>query len=422
MPLLRLLRSGVSQILYGSLIGQGVLLAVSPILTRLYSASDFGALAAFTALATVCGGVATLSWDRAIVIPRSNASAGALAVLGLLSAALVSGATACMAWLWRERLDQILGTRIFASLWWLLPVTMLAMAAYAILSAHLVRVRDYGRLAARNAIQGVAQACSSVFLGLANVGVFGLVSSILVGRVASTSGVGFRRYRRKQLPSALRLRIVARRYRRFPFVSTWSRTLNSLGLQLPPLLIIALYGSVEAGLYALTIRVLAAPIGIVVDAVSQYFEGTFASRVRAREARLSSLLLRTTGALLGVAALPALAILLAGPWLFGWIFGAEWTSAGVFAQITVIYYAAQFAVAPVSRALLVLEKQFAQLSWDIGRMVATVVAVLIPGLLGLSLGSALVWLTVAQVCLYSALLWLCFTAARRRERSFQESS
>lgn len=418
MQLRRIFRSGVSQILSGSLIGQGVLLAVSPVLTRLYSASDFGALAAFTALATVCGGLATLSWDRAIVIPRSSTSARALVALGLVSGVLVSVLVAFLTWILRFWIDDLLGTTIFAVFWWLLPVTILSMVLYAVMSAHLVRERAYGRLALRNAIQGVAQAFSSVLFGLVNIGVFGLLSSIVVGRTLSVIGVGVRRRGRESLPSLARIRVIARRYRRFPLVSTWSRTLNSLGLQLPPLVIIAVYGSLEAGLYALTIRVLATPIGIVVDAVSQYFEGTFASMVRSRERHLSALLVRMVAILLVVAILPTLAVLFLGPTLFGWVFGTEWTAAGVFAQITVVYYLAQFVVAPVSRALLVLEKQFTQLAWDITRMITTCLAVLIPGLVGLSLSDALVWLTVAQVALYAALFALCLLAARGREKTF----
>lgn len=411
-----LLQSGVSRILTGTLIGQGTLLAVSPLLTRLYDVSDFGALAAFTALATVAGGIVSLSWERAIVIPCAELSARALAILTLASTAVMSALLTVLMWFGGPWLDTLLQTAgIFSAYWWLLPLTTMAMGTYSALSSTLIRDAAYGRLAVRNGIQGTSQALSSVVLGLLAVGPLGLLSSILVGRVASSVGMAGSRGERREWPSPLRVRVVARRYRRFPLVVTWSRVLNILGLQLPPLIVIAMYGSIEAGLYALTIRVLATPIGMVVDAVSQYFEGTFATRRRERSGRLSTLLLRISTRLLAVAVVPAIVVAVFGPVLFGFVFGAEWAVAGQYAQITVLFYLAQFAVAPISRALLVLERQYLQLAWDVSRTVLICAAVLLPGLCGLGLAAALIVLTIVQVAMYAALFLLCLFASRRAE-------
>src|SRR5687768_4677168 len=78
----RLVSHGAARILAGSALGQGILLAVSPLLTRLYTPRDFAALTAFTALATVLGSIVTLSWDRAIVVPTAEAQARSLMIVG----------------------------------------------------------------------------------------------------------------------------------------------------------------------------------------------------------------------------------------------------------------------------------------------------------------------------------------------------
>lgn len=411
--LITLLKGGVQKILFGSLIGQGMLLAVSPVLTRLYSPAEFGALSAFTAFATVLGGVATMSWERGIVIPRSDLSARALARLGVATAAIFSAVVGVVLYLTAPVIDRLLGVSAFADYGWLLPLTTFAMGLYAVVSSSLVRSKAYARLGARNAVQGSSQAISSIVLGLVIPGPIGLLSGILVGRVASVIGVA--RWRRRSRVGMARTRAIAKRYRRFPLVATWSRALNSLGLQLPALLIVALYGPVEAGLYALTIRVLATPIGIVVDAVSQYFEGTFAELVRTRAPGMQSLMRRIVVRLALLAVLPTVCILIFGPAMFGAVFGEQWRVAGTFAQITVVYYAVQFVVAPVSRTLLVLQRQFTQLAWDACRMTVTAVAVLVPGLMGAELAVALWALAASQIALYAVLLGLCWRAARAVE-------
>ncbi len=411
-----MLRGGISRILTGSLIGQGVLLAVSPLLTRLYQPTDFAALTVFTALATVTGSLITLSWDRAIVIPRSEIQALSVATLGLITVVALGIGLTIAAYLVGPTIDEVFGTRVFAPLWWLLPSTVVAMGIYSLLSSWLVRLKHYGRIAARNALQGVTQAISSVVLGLAGAGVFGLVSGMGVGRAVSLVGVmPWATFRGPHRQSWVRISATARRFRRFPLVATWSRAFNVVGLQLPPVLIVAIYGTWEAGLYALTVRVLATPVGIVTDAVSHYFEGIFAERVRMRSRRLRSVILMISGRLLLLSIVPAFVIAIFGPAMFAFVFGEEWRLAGTFAQLVVALYVAQFVVSPISRALLVLERQFAQLAWDIARMILTTFAVVFPMLVGATLGLALALLACTQVLLYGGLLILCLRAARRAE-------
>ena len=54
----------------------------------------------------------------------------------------------------------------------------------------------------------------------------------------------------------------------------------------------------------------------------------------------------TAGRLLIVGALPTAVLLLAGPWLFGLVFGPTWTEAGDYARILAVAYLAQFVVNP----------------------------------------------------------------------------
>lgn len=409
--------SGASRILTGSLVGQGVLLAVSPLLTRLYTPQDFGALAAFTALATVLGGLTTLSWERAIVIPRADANSKSLAILAIGSSLFMSGVVAGAALVGGPWLDNILGTTVLETLWWLLPLTTFTMGIYSIVSSLLVRQRAYGDLAIRNAVQGFSQAVSSVLLGVTGAGPIGLLSGIFVGRLASSLGVAWRVRRGRVSATRSRVRVVARRFRRFPLVLTWSRVLNSLGLQLPPLIVIAIYGSFEAGLYALTVRVLATPIGIVVDAVSQQFEGSFASRVRARAGGLSRLIQRVVGQLFVIGIFPTLVIVFFAPTLFAWVFGSEWTVAGQYAQVAIGCYLLQFAVSPISRCLIVLERQGTQLTWDVSRMVVTALAVFLPGYFGYSLFGALIVLSISQAVLYVVLFVISARVAADVEKA-----
>lgn len=411
----------VSRILLGSLIGQGTLLLVSPILTRLYAPEDFGAFAMITAVCAVLGSVSTLSWERAVVLPREEVDSRALVALGMITMAAIISIIAVLAFIGRELLAEWSGVPILSVYWWVIPVTLVAMAMNALVSAIIVRRQDYSGLAVRNASQGVAQAAWGVGLGALGASPLGLISSLAVGRFIGLFGLGIRR-RRIGIPRGQitgdRLVAAARRYKRFPLINAWSSAINSIGLQLPAILLIFLYGAVEAGLFALTVRVLAAPVGMIVDAVSKHFESTFARALRAEQPVLQSMVKGVVKRQALIGAIPALIVLIGSPVLFEWVFGAQWARAGTFAQVVLLAYLAQFIVVPVSRALVLLERQVEQFWWDVSRAVAAASAIIAVYLVQLDIVWALgAWASV-QVFSYLMMFLLVKRAARRGDADF----
>lgn len=412
-----LARAPVAKILLGSVLGQGAVLAVSPVLTRLYSPEHFSAFASLTAISAILGGLATLSWERATVLPRAEETARTLLVLGLLSAVAVSSLIALAAFTSRDWLADAAGVPLFAVYWWLIPLTVLFVAVFGIMSSWLVRAQDYTGLAVRNGVQGMSQALTSVLLGALHVVPLGLLLSTAAGRAAALLGVSRRLKHDGALPVTWRrMGATAATYKRFPLINTWSRLANALGAHLPIVLIVSLYGSVEVGLFALTVRVLAAPVGMIVDATSQWFEGAFARQFRDGRAGLRSFITASTARLLMVGIGPAVLIVATAPALFDLVFGATWREAGVFAQIVVASYLAQFCVAPISRSLVILGWQVTQLVWDVARAVVTLGAIATAAALDLTLTGCLVALTGAQVCSYLVLLALCLYASRRADQ------
>ena len=68
----------------GTAIGQAIYVFVTPILSRLYSPSDFGVLAIYAALLSILGTFTSLSYHLAIPLPEEDASAINLLVLSCL--------------------------------------------------------------------------------------------------------------------------------------------------------------------------------------------------------------------------------------------------------------------------------------------------------------------------------------------------
>ncbi|WIE79522.1 oligosaccharide flippase family protein [Curtobacterium sp. MCSS17_016] len=402
----------IATILVGTVLGQGLVVAISPLLTRLYTPADFGTLAVVTAVASILGAGATLGTDRALVVAHDRATTSALVALGLLSTLVVGVGTTGVAWVLRGHAARWFTAPALEDLWWAVPVTVVAVGVQRIASAVLARRQQHRSIAVRNACQGIGQSVWN--LAMAAAGPVGLVGGLAAGRIVAV--LGMVRFRRGdgERTTPRSLSAAARHHRRFLVITPWSSMLNVIGQQAPGLLIAALHGSVAAGFVALTMRVLGAPVGMVADATAQYAAGAFGLRIRSGDP-VRRLVLRLVVRLATAGAVAVLVVVLLGPTVFSTVFGAEWAVSGTHAQVLVPAFAVQVAASPVTQVLSMLQRQGAQLTWDASRLVVCAAAVLVPSVLGAPMPVVLVALASAMTVSYAAVLLLVVRATRRHD-------
>jgi O-antigen/teichoic acid export membrane protein len=408
---------GVSRILAGSAVGQGLVIISYPILARLYDPAEFGLLVVFTSVVSMIGVLSTASLEAAVLIPATEEEAASVAWASLTSVAFTAVLTAAIGWLVGPSVAAFLGAPELAGLWWLIALTVLALGVYLVLSEWMIRSRSYGTLARRNLLQGVGQVAAQIGLGLANVRPVGLLLGLGVGRLCGIGGAvshgGLLRQPRPRVPDVV---AAVRRYRRFPLVASWSKLLNTAGLQVPLLIVSVVYGEVGAGLLGLTVRVVGGPAAVIGQAVYQVFTAESSARVRGLDRDLASFTRSSVLRLLAIGVGPAALLVTISPVAFGVVFGEEWVDSGRFAQLLAIAYLAEFAVTPISQTLFLLERQGVQLAWDSTRLLLTTGGPVLCGVLGASITTAVAVLAAAHVASYGMLYLLSIRAARASDR------
>jgi O-antigen/teichoic acid export membrane protein len=412
------MRGAVTRIVAGSLTGQGLVLVSYPFLTRLYHPVDFGVLVVFTSVTSMLGVLSTASLDGAVLIPRTDEQAAAVAWAALTSVTIVSSCTALVGWIFGPALAELLGAPELATFWWLIALTVAVQGTYLVLSEWMVRVRSYGALGRRNLMQGIGQVTTQVGLGIAGARPVGLLLGSALGRLAGSGGMlGSQGLFRQRPPHPRDIVLAIRRFRRFPLVSSWSKLLNTAGLQVPFLVISAAYGDARAGLLGLAVRIIGGPSGVLGQAVYQAFNGESSERLRRTQGGLAAFTRLSVRRLFLLAAGPAVLIVAFGPITFGWVFGPEWTESGRFAQLLAIVYLAEFAVTPISNLLRMLERQGTQLAWDAGRLLLTAGGPALCALVGASMTMAVTSLAAAHVAGYAAMYVLSIRAAATSDLS-----
>jgi O-antigen/teichoic acid export membrane protein len=404
---------GFAVLASGTAASQVIVVLSSPVLTRLYSPSDFGALSIYIAALSMLTMLAGLRYQLAIPLPRSDGSAVNVLALALTLTCVVAAVTAAIVIspLGAELVTLANAPQLQPYLW-LLPVGVLLCGAYDVLTYWAIRKKEFGRIARTKLQQGIGSVGTQVVMGFAQFGALGLIVGHVVGNAAGLTRLVLSSLRIDAgLLERIRLARVlstARRFRRFPLYFTWAGMAQIAGAQLPVLLFAAIFSPAMAGLYLLADRVTRAPLDLVGKATAQ---ASFAGAAEARrEGRLDRTALRTFEALTRVSVGPALLLAIGAPQFFGAAFGSDWVEAGAFVQWMTPMLIAAFIVAPLTVLHSVMERQGQALGFHTTLLLVRLIAMGV----GVQIGQQLA--TVALFSLLSAVvyglfgLWMLKTA------------
>ena len=362
-------------------VGGVIVIAASPLITRLYSPAQFGALGIFATTLSLVMVVAALRYDLAVPYPKEDREAASVLALSLLT--IVATTLVCAFLIlvgFRSHLPGVTDTLSGGLIWWL-PVGMWASATYSALSIWMIRRRDFATIGRTKITQGALQAGSQVLFGAASVGTAGLI----VGQIVGSSGGLLRLWLRirRQNPhifaglSQREIRATARTYKRFPLFSTPAVLLDSATGAMPLFFIAAQFGPVSAGLYTLVQRVITMPFALLTVNLGQLVFGDLAEMRRSDPGSLVLTFRRRVVqiAVVGLALIIPLLVLV--PLLLPRIFGSRWTPASMYFLILSPMTYAGFVSSPFGFVIDVLRRQDLHLLRDSVRSVVMGIALVV---------------------------------------------
>lgn len=371
---------GVSILAGGTAFSQFLLAAAAPLLTRLYSPADFGLLAVYAGLLAILGVISSLRYELAIPLPEKDLEAFHLVSLCIL---IVSGMTVLVilvAIFFGEHVAVALGVPVLYKYFWLLPISLFLSGTYAVFNFWAIRTKQFSGIAGTKVWQSATTLL--VQLILFKLGGMAMLIGTTVGQ-----GVGIAILAKHLSADSefeklnwLKIKQTAKRYRKFPFYSSWAGLFNTAGMQLPPLMFASLFSAGAAGLYFLAHRVLTLPMSLIGNSVGNVF---FANAVEAhREGQLGILVEQVHDKLAQIAMPPVLVVMLCGPELSALFFGENWRQAGDFAQWLSLPLYTAFITSPFSMVFTVIERQRTGLHLQIILLILRISGILLGALLG----------------------------------------
>ncbi len=392
-----------------AVIGSGAILAqllgilTVPIITRLYTPADLGIFTIYFSILSIVVGVASLRYEFAYTLPKQDEAAANLLVLCLVLLVFTTTAFALIILFLGDVLIHTFHWESLSPYLILLIPGFFGMALYSILNYWAVRRRDYRRITYTNVNQSVGGVASKILLGLFSCGPLGLITgqivSLIVGIGTFSRSMWKTERENLNLVSVAGIKSVAKEYWSFPAFNLPASIVNTLSLQLPPLVLLTMYGSQTVGLYALAYGLLVLPGSFISTSLSQAFLGEVSKMVREDSLELRSLYVKTIKHL-SLVAIPSIGILsLIAPLVTPVVFGASWIEAGWYCLPLALVVIPQFIVSPTSR-LTIYGYNHWSLMWDVTRVCGVLAGFYISQFYGFSVILTLTIYAVVLLVMY----------------------
>ncbi len=347
-------KKNVLTLMAGTTIAQAIPIAISPILTRLYSPEEFGLFAIFLAITSIFGVVATMRYEMAIVQPEKNEDSVSLMLLSAFISISISLVLFIFIYLFNSEIKNFLGSSdIDAVLYWA-PFTVLLIGLYKSLNYWHVRTKDFDMIAKSKVGKGVSMASVQIGLGTAAI-----AGGLIIGYVVSFFVAFLILLRRLITGGAFSIsgfdksRVLknAKRYKNMPKYSAFGAISNTVSSQMPIIVITKVYEMSVVGFFSLTVRVLSVPLSLVSEALGQVLLQKLVEMHHTQPEKKKPLVIKIF-LILTLIMLPfILVIFVFGEDIFAFAFGELWREAGAMASIFVFSIAIRFAVSPLSVVL-----------------------------------------------------------------------
>jgi O-antigen/teichoic acid export membrane protein len=350
----------------GTAISQGIILAATPFLTRLFLPEEFGILALYLAIVGTISVVSSWKYELAIMLPKEEEDAQALLFLSIIIAIITSFIVLLLIIFFKNyicRLTDKLDTFI-----WIVPLGVLITGLLQTFTAWGMRKEFFKSVSGARVIQSSTTVAGQLSLRFSKFSATGLIWGNFFGTLISLLVLIFHSIRKH----TIQLKLLSKnsmldnmkRYEKFPKYQSFSVLINSFSQHLPVILLIIFYSPEIAGFYSLTHRALNTPARLIGGSVRQVYYQR-ASKIFSEKKSILQILNKSTLNLARVSIIPYLFIGIFARKIFVVFFGAEWLTSGIYAQLLLIYIFTLTINPPAVMTLQILGLQKFSLNYEI---------------------------------------------------------
>lgn len=388
-------------------IAQVIPIAISPILTRIYTPEEFGLLAFYAAFIAIVGVIATGRYEMAILMPDSNKKAKNLAAFSVLLVVCTALVSFVLLMLFGDDIFRYLGFSGFNLLTFLIPTGILGIALFQVFIYLLNRTKNYKGMASVKISRSFGGSGLQLFLGYISFTTYGLLFGKLFGDAISILYGWWLTQKNNHLKEInLEWRVMKKQamvYKEFPKVNAPHAFTNTSSSSLPNILLASFFSSGVAGFYSLSHRICFAPVQLISSSVQQVFSRSLTERYNNGD-EIYTFTTSVFKQLSLLALVPFGLLLFFAPTIFEFVFGEAWREAGIYSQILTPFLFLVFIVSPLTYIPLLLNEQRKAFKIDIVYLLLRVLALTV----GLLMESSIIAIAAFSLVGVAVQLYLAF--------------
>jgi O-antigen/teichoic acid export membrane protein len=359
----------------GTSIAQAIPIAISPILTRIYSPDDFGTFALYMSIVSIVAIFATGKYDLAIMIPKRDYDAIHIVVLSMFITIMISMVSLLVVIIFNENITDLLNNKSISNWLYLLPLSIFLTGIYQSINYWLNRKKEYKQLAISRVVQSGTSSTANLGFGMGGFNASGLIIGGVLGQIIATTILGRLVYisdseKLKDIRTDNMLKM-AKKYITFPKYVMASEFVTVLLFQLPILFLSMFFNIAIVGFYNLVQRILGMPMTLLSRSVSDVFKEKASSDYN-KNGQCKDIYLKTLKILIALGIIPFSILFFYAPDIFSFVFGEKWITSGEFAQILSIMFFLKFVSSPLSYMFYIVNQQKKDLIYHVYLLVSSV--------------------------------------------------
>jgi lipopolysaccharide exporter len=376
---------GILAILSGTIVSRLIAFMAIPLLSRLFTPTEFGVFALFGMITAMLATVVTWRFEPAIVLPKSDKLAVNLLGVCIGLTTTTSIAIAVLFYFYADSVSLFFGSpELEIWLYWS-PLCIWAIGIFTSLRSWNSRTSDFKAISIASIADTSSMAIVQIGVGL----LFrGLILGLMLGPFAArfTGMVVLLRSTIKSdgklIRESMSLKVAmnqAIRYIRFPLYDLPATLLSTLSREMPTGILGIFFSIQWVGLYSIAYRILTVPVQILGRAIAQVYLPV------AQDAKAANVLDRFTlsifDRLLAISFAPMLMLAITAPQVISVLLGPEWYMAGEILRYLTPSLMMAFIASPLSDVYSVLERQPEKLIFNVAVAFTRFSALMVGGLL-----------------------------------------
>ena len=367
----------VGTVLLGALAAQLIPIIGALFIVRLYPPTAFGAYSAWLAVVSILAVILTLRYDNALPVEADGFQRQIAVIAVLVNSMFMMVLLLALLPILLTEIRQLVPSQSNEAMWIMLP-TALLMATTTVWQGWCAADGDYKTLNNLRILLAALTVVFQVLGSLIDTTELVLSASHLAGLALSQliyyciKPISYRGITKKLL-----LQFWTRRVSFFKF-SLPADLISTLTANLPILIVSKRFGPEIAGLLALTLRVLGAPLGILGKAVLDVFK-RYAAQSQMESGEFIGIFKKTFLVLFSSSLIFSVAVMLIAERLFLLFFGQDWLQSATYAVYLIPLFSLRLVASPLSYSVYIAEKQHWDMLWQALFFLGTVFSLVLLG-------------------------------------------